>query len=76
MAKVNADGTFEAVHTASQKGVKPGENKVVVYWNDPPEVTPVPQEYMELFDKYGFTGSEQLTVNIEKKDAKFEVKYE
>ena len=76
MAKVNADGTFEAVHTASQKGVKPGENKVVVYWNDPPEVTPVPQEYMELFDKYGFTGSAQLTMTIEKKDSKFEVKYE
>ena len=76
MAKVNADGTFEAVHTASQKGVKPGENKIVVYWNDPPEVNPVPEEYKDLFAKYGFTGSEQLTMTIEKKDSKFEVKYE
>ncbi|MBR4751819.1 MAG: hypothetical protein IKX88_00055 [Thermoguttaceae bacterium] len=76
MAKINTDGTFEAVHTASQKGVKPGENQIVVYWNDPPEVNPVPDEFKELFAKYGFTGSDKLKVEISKKDAKFEVKYE
>ena len=76
MARINADGSFEAVHTASQKGVKPGQNEVVVYWNEDPTVTPVPDEFKEMMEKYGFTGKAKLTVEITKKDNKFEVNYE
>ena len=76
MARINADGSFEAVHTASQKGVKPGSNEVIVYWNADPTVTPVPDEYKEMIAKYGFTGTDKLTVEITKKDNNFEVNYE
>ena len=76
MARINADGTFEAVHTASQKGVKPGPNEIIVYWNEDPTVTPVPDEFKEMMEKYGFTGNAKLTVEITKKDNKFEVNYE
>ena len=76
MARINADGSFEAVHTASQKGVKPGQNEVVVYWNEDPTVTPVPDEFKEMMEKYGFTGNAKLTVEITKTDNKFEVNYE
>lgn len=76
MARINADGSFEAVHTASQKGVKPGSNEVIVYWNADPTVTPVPDEFKEMMEKYGFTGKAKLTVEITKKDNNFEVNYE
>ena len=75
VAKINSDGSFEAVHTASQKGVKPGSNAVVVYWNDPPEVNPVPEEFAPLVKKYGFGGSDKMTVEISKKDSNFKVDF-
>lgn len=76
MCKLDSEGNFEAIHTASQKGVKPGTNRVIVYWNEDPTTTPIPEEYQEMFSKYGFTGSEQLEVEISKKEKNFEVNYE
>ena len=76
MGKIGSDGSFEAVHTASQKGVKQGPCAVVVYWNGDPVVDPVPEEFADMVAKYGFTGSDKLKVEISKKDTKFEVKYE
>ena len=75
IAKIGPDGSFEAIHTASQKGVKPGSNAIVVYWNDPPEVNPVPEEFAGLVKKYGFTGTDKMTVDISKKDANFKVEF-
>lgn len=73
--KINSDGSFEAIHTATEKGVKAGKNAVRLYWNDPPEVNPVPEEYKALMAKYGFGGSDTMTVEITKKDNKFEVNF-
>lgn len=76
IARIGEGGKFEAVHTASQKGVKPGSNKVIVYWNADATTTPVPDEFKPMMDKYGFTGSDQLTIEITKKESKLEVKFE
>ena len=73
--KIGPGGSFEAIHTATQKGVKTGKNVVKVYWNEPPELNPVPEEYKNLMAKYGFTGSETMTVDIQKKDSNFTVDF-
>ena len=57
------------------KGAKPGTNVVHIYWNDPPEVNPVPDEYKNLMAKYGFSGSEKMTVEVSKKDANFKIDF-
>lgn len=70
------DGTFEAIHSPQQKGVKTGTCKVQVYWNADPTVTPVPDEYKDLIARYGFTGTENYTVEISKKESNLEIKFE
>ena len=72
---IREGGKFEMVHTPSQKGAKPGTNVVHIYWNDPPEVNPVPDEYKNLMAKYGFSGSEKMTVEVSKKDANFKIDF-
>jgi len=77
MGKILDDaGSFETWHTGTQKGVKPGPNTVTVYWDADPNVTPVPEEYVDMIAKYGFTGTDKLKVEIKGKDSKFEVKFE
>lgn len=73
---IREGGTFEAVHTASQKGVKQGPCKIRVYWNEPPELKPVPEEFAEMVARFGMSGPDAPEVEIKKKDKKFEVKFE
>ena len=75
MGKIQEGGKFEMRHTASQMGAKPGTNVVHVYWNDPPEVNPVPDEYKKMMEKYKFGGTENMTVEISKKDANFKIDF-
>ncbi len=75
MGKLDENGHYEAVHTLAQKGVKPGPCTIEIHWNANPNVTPVPDEYKELIAKYGFTGSEKLSVEIVGKDKKFDIDF-
>lgn len=72
---IREGGKFEMVHTTAQKGAKTGSNTVRVYWNDPPEINPVPDEYKKLMAKYGFGGTENMTVEITKKDTNFKIDF-
>ncbi|MGI6402303.1 MAG: hypothetical protein ACOX0A_09410 [Thermoguttaceae bacterium] len=72
---IEAGGRFEAIHTASQKGVKAGPCKVRIYWNKNPETEPVPEEYSEMMAKYGMSGPDALDVTIEKKSKDFKVEF-
>lgn len=76
MSKLDSKGNFEAVHTPSQKGVKPGTCTVEIYWNENPQVVPIPEEYTEMFEKYGFTGSDKMTVEIKGKNKKMQIAFE
>ena len=76
IGRPDATGKFEAIHTNTQKGVKPGKNTIVVYWKNNPEVDPIPEEFQPMFKKYGFTGSEKLTIDISKKETNLEIKFE
>ena len=73
---IQEGGKFEAVHTASIKGVKAGTCKVKVFWNGNPETDPVPEEFAELMSKYGMTGTDVKEVEITKKDNKYKVDFE
>ena len=72
---IQEGGKFEAVHTASQKGVKAGMCKVRVYWNKNPLTDPVPEEYEEMIEKYGMTGPDAPEVEITKKDKNFKIDF-
>ncbi len=73
---IREGGKFKAAHTASQMGVKQGPCVVRVYWNEPPELKPVPEEYEDLIARCGMTGEDAPQIEIKKKDTNFEVKFE
>ncbi|MBP3557394.1 MAG: hypothetical protein J6K20_06785 [Thermoguttaceae bacterium] len=73
---IQEGGKFEAVHTPSQKGVKSGTCQVKIYWNDNPEINPVPEEYAEMIAKYGHTGTDVKEIEIKKKDKNFKIDFE
>lgn len=74
MAYPDASGSFEAVHTASQKGVMTGKNVIRLYWIKDPAVSPMPPEYSGIMAKYG-GDSKEMVVDISKKDLNFKIEF-
>ncbi len=73
---IREGGKFEAVHTPLQKGVKQGACKIRVYWAEPPELKPVPEEFEELLARYGMYGEDAPEIEIKKKNLNFEINFE
>ncbi len=73
---IQEGGKFEAIHTPSQKGVKTGMCKVKIFWNDNPEINPVPEEYAEMIAKYGMSGTDVKEIEIKKKNNNLKIDFE
>ncbi|MDR3199571.1 MAG: hypothetical protein LBU34_17015 [Planctomycetaceae bacterium] len=73
IAVVSADGKFKAVSSPSVKGVPIGKCVVRVGWETAPDAPP--EQWKELFDKYGYE-SDGLEIDITKSNKNYSLNFE